>query len=254
MKNYFRILIMLILFLGLSGCNSLSPTPAINMDVLKPQETVTQGAEPSISTADLDPALKTTLRIYPLWVGSSWVYEYLGYQQDVEIIWRVVETVIDAKVVDEYYLAKLERTAELIEGDLPQDFQPVPDSGIFWYLINGENVYIFESEPDSEPELSTAWLELVLPFPEDGKAWYPDPDKRAHIETSLIGFRYASDPFKKELSMGGTYTCYNVATRYDEGTKQEETFCEGVGFVYKELILVDRSWGFFSELIGFSIQ
>lgn len=253
MNNYFRVLITLILFLSLSGCDRLSPTPAMEMSVVTPHEEIAQPIEPSISLDDLDAATQNTLNVYPLWVGSSWVYEYLGYHQDVEIVWRVVETVVSSQIIDGYYIAKVERTAERIDGDIPQGFLAEPYIGIFWYLIDGENIYLYEFELDPDLDLSAAWLELVFPFPKDGEAWYPDPNERAFLQTRLTGFRYASDPFKKELPMGGTYTCYNIATRYKDST-EEKTFCENVGIVYNEFVLNDRSWGFFVELIGFSIQ
>jgi hypothetical protein len=167
------------------------------------------------------------------------------------VVWHVVETVTDTTFVDGYYVAQLGRNVTLIEGDPSPGFLSTPDEGTFWYLVDGHNLYRFEDQLFTQ--LDGAWLDLVLPFPKDSQAWYPNPDQRANLDMRTSGFRYASNPFLKVLPMGGTYTCYNVATRYVDGTA-EGTFCESIGFVYQEFNYYNRAFGYRSELRGFSLQ
>jgi len=255
MKNKLPKILILICVISFTGCHRMATTPTVDLSRFTPQPSETPVdvlPEPEVkSTLSLDTDTEKALRIYPLWVGSSWVYEYLGYEEDIEVIWRVVETVVEAEIIGGCYVAKLEREAEVIDGVPPAGFRSSPETGTFWYLIDGKNLYRFEKLSDTD--LSDAWLDLVLPFPEAGEAWYPDPDQRAMLEPELIGSRYASDPFQGVLPMGGTYTCYNVAVHYDDRTL-EQTFCENVGYVYKELNLYDHPYGYRSELKGFTLQ
>jgi hypothetical protein len=248
-----RIVLLIFLFVLTfsSGCHRLAAQPTLDLRQLTPADPTLEGSNTPTPATTLDPATEQTLRLYPLFVGSTWVYEYLGYDQNREVVWQVVETVIETRFVEGYYVAELERTAKLLEGDAPQGFLSAPDPGKFWYLVDGQNLYRFEDQLFTE--LSGAWLDLVLPFPENNHAWVPNPDQRAALEMSTTGFRCASAPFKKVLPMGGVYTCYNVATRYTDGTA-EGTFCDSVGFVYQEFNYYNRAFGYQSELRGFSIQ
>lgn len=233
----------------------MASIPTVDLSRFTPQPSETPAEFLPESDVDpifsLDPDTEKALRLYPLWVGSSWVYEYLGYEESLEVIWRVVETVVETKIINGYYVAKLEREAEAIDGIPPEGFRSAPETGTFWYLVDGKNLYRFDEHLDTD--LSNAWLDLVLPFPEAGQAWYPDPDQRALPEPGMIGSRYASEPFQGVLPMGGAYTCYNVAVHYDDRTL-EQTFCENVGYVFKELNLYDLPYGYRSELKGFTLQ
>lgn len=253
-KNLFPLL-LIIFTVMLSGCYRLATTPTVDLSRFTPQASQTAVEElPALEktlTFSLDPATERALRLYPLWVGSSWVYEYLGYDENVEVIWRVVETVIETELVEGYYVAKLEREAEVIDGVPPVGFEYAPETGIYWILVDGKNLYRFDDQLHTD--LSDAWLDLILPFPEPGEAWYPDPDQRSSDEPDLIGSRYASEPFQGKLPMGGMYTCYNVALFYNDRTV-EDTFCETVGFVFKEYRNYDIHFGYRSELVGFSLQ
>ena len=72
MNNYFKkILLTLILFLTLSGCDSLSPTPAMEMSVVTPEVEMAQPAEPSIPLDELDMATQNTLNLLKLIVQSE---------------------------------------------------------------------------------------------------------------------------------------------------------------------------------------
>jgi len=248
----FFLFIWVVLF---SGCHRMATTPTVDLSRFTPQPSQTTvekiPAPLTTSTFFLDPETERALRLYPLWVGSSWVYEYLGYDENVEIIWRVVETVVETDIVEGYYVAKLEREAEVIEGVPPERFKYAPETGIFWFMVDGKNLYRFDDQLHND--LSNAWLDLILPFPEAGDAWYPDPEQRALDEPDLIGSRYASEPFQGKLPMGGMYTCYNVAMRYTYRS-DEGIFCENVGFVFKELYIYESPYGYRSELVGFSLQ
>jgi len=249
---YFPLLFMLI---SLSGCLRLATTPTVDLSRFTPQISETINVDPPkgerTPILTLDPETEEALQMYPLWVGSTWVYDYLGYDQDIEVIWRVIETVIDSNVVEGHYVVKMERTANVIEGIPPVGFRSAPETGIFWYLVDGNNLYRFDNE--SNFELSEAWLELVLPFPDAGEAWVPDPDQRGLPEPAKFGYCDVSDPFKGVLPMGGMYTCYNIAMHNDDQTF-EQTFCENVGFVYRELHFYSLSYGYRVELKGFLLQ
>lgn len=232
----------LLVILLLAGCLRPATLPTVDLSQFTPQP----------DAPELDPATQAALRRYPLWVGSSWVYNYVGYTQEKEVTWRVVETVIETQIVDGYYVATIERSAELLEGIPDAAFLYQPEEGIYYELVDGENLYRFEDQ--IQTDLSTAWLDLVIPFPEQGGGWYPDPADRASAEPPEEGYKFASDPYDQALPEDDTLrTCYNVAIKM-AGGKDEGTFCDGVGFVYREASLWDSGEGFRSEMVGFSIQ
>jgi hypothetical protein len=267
-------LALLVLALGLGACfrpaspsavdlSRFTPSPEGWAETLEetavrlPTETPFPGgmefppAPSPTGTPDLAPDTETTLQIFPLHVGSSWVFEYLGFDAGEEVVWQVVETVVRVDMLDGYYLARMERVAELTEGEPSSDFLMEPQTGTFWYLVDGQRVYRFDSRVSSD--LSEAWLSLILPFPAEGAVWYPDPAQRAQIDPGFSGTRFASESFEKVLPTGETRLCYNVATRYNEGV-MEETFCEGVGFVFGESTYYEENVGYRYELLAFSLQ
>ena len=246
MNKYPRKFIFLLISLLLSSCSGLIFSPTQQPQYLTHQP----GSRPTLS-ADLDPDTEQALQRYPLWEGSSWAYEYLGFDQGIEVVWRIIDTVVNTRFVDGYYVAELERSVTLLDGNPSENFLTEPETGTFWYLIDGENLYRFEDI--FHTDLESAWLDLVLPFPENNRAWYPHPDRRSFLRPGMTGFRYASNPFKKVLPWGDTYDCYNVATRFKDATA-EGTFCEGVGYVYQEFNYYDRAYGYRVELIEFSLQ
>lgn len=251
-------LLIVIVFI-LSGCLRPATLPTVDLSQFTPQTGTTglpSGNEPQTpavtATPKLDSATQTVLRIYPLWLGSSWVYDYLGYTRDVEVRWRVTETVVDTRIVDGYYVAEIERTAELQEGFPPDNFPYMPGEGTYYFLIDGSDVYKFEDQ--LQMDLTDAWLDLVIPFPANREVWYPDPATRAVSDPPIYGYRYASAPYAQGLPEDDTiHTCYNVAT-WLEGGKNEGTFCEGVGYVYQEATIWNTGVGFRAELTGFSLQ
>jgi hypothetical protein len=244
------IVILISFSLLFSGCDRLSPVPALEYRTAQPQGEASD-IPPVQPGLPLDPAVEHVVRIFPLRVGSSWVYHYLGYDQRMEVVWRVVERVIDTRLLGTYFIAELERSVSLIDGQPSQGFLVSPTAGTFWYLVDGQHVYRYEEQLHTD--LAGAWLDLVIPFPQNNQAWFPHPDQRSLLEPSTVGFRTASDPFKKVIPMGGTYTCYNIATRYKDGTA-EGTFCEGIGYVYQEFNYYNRAFGYRSELVDFSLQ
>ena len=91
--------------------------PTVDLSHFTPEPTSAKTPTDSVTpTPGLDSNTQKALQTYPLWVGSSWVYEYLGFDQDQEIGWRVVETIVDTQLVDGYFAAQVERTVELMEG------------------------------------------------------------------------------------------------------------------------------------------
>lgn len=249
MRIFKTLLVILIFFsLLLSSCDRLSPVPAFEYRTAQPQGEATD-IPPVQTSLPLDPVVEQVLRIFPLHVGSSWVYLYLGYDQRMEVVWRVVERVMDTYYLEGYYIAELERTVSLLEGQPSEDFLANPTPETFWYLLDGEHIYLFTEHLHTD--LTGAWLDLIIPFPQNNQAWYPNPDQRALLEPRTVGFRTASDPFKRVLPMGGTYTCYNIATHYTDG-RAESTFCETVGFVFQEYDYGNFTFGFRSEMIDFS--
>lgn len=240
MKKIFLLLLLILLAMTLSACHPNLVTPTGN---LIPDD---------FSLPAMDPEVKESLRIYPLLEGSIWVYDYLGFDQSQEAIWRVVETVIETEVIGNVYMATLERTAELVDGVPHGNLLIEPETGVFRYVIDGENIYRIDGSDDID--LSRAWLELVLPFPGEDEGWYPDPELRSINREGEMGLRQASASYQEVLPQGGVFTCYNVKTVHPDVMVDEGTFCETVGFVYQEFIYFDFSFGFRSELERFTVQ
>ena len=257
MKNTFRSLILLAIALLTSGCLRLATLPTVDLAQFTPQAGVASPAQDSTpelpaptATPVLDAAAVNALRLYPLWVGSTWVYDYLGYTAQAEAHWRLTETVVSSRILGGYYVAEVERKAELTLGDPSPDFPFSPPTGSFFYLLDGTKVYQFEGQVSTD--LDEAWLDLILPFPADGETWQPDPADRAMAEPPEIGSRTAEGPFEQLVSENGARTCYNLVTRVAEGS-QEATFCEGIGYLYQEAGNLEGE-GYRMEMIGFVIQ
>lgn len=251
MNKQSRTFILIILVFILSGCSEWSVTPCLELSNITPEFEAPDVDQQATLTAQLDPATEKVLEIYPLRVGSTWVYEYLGFDETMEVIWRVTESVVETKVINGYYLAKLERMATCREGNPPDNFPNAPETGTFWYLIDGDKLYFFEDEFDLD--LENAWLDLIIPLPDEDQGWYPQPDLRENQEPEQVGYRDASEPYEEVLPIGGTYTCYNISTNV-LNAKTRQTFCETIGFLYKEFIYFERDFGYRVELVGVSIQ
>lgn len=251
MNKYSRIIILLSLAFIISGCSRWTVTPCMELTQLTPEVVLGDPDHQANLEAKIDPATAKVLEVYPLRLGSSWIYDYLGFDERMEVSWRVTETVVETKIVDGYYLARLERTAECREGEPPEDFPNAPATGTFWYVIDGDELYFFED--DYELDLSDAWLDLIIPFPDPNQGWYPHPDLRGNQTPGQVGFRHASEPYEEVLPIGGTYTCYHIPTNV-ANAKTRQTFCETIGFLYKEYIYFVRDFGYRVELIGFSVQ
>ena len=257
MKNIYRLPILLVLIsLLTSGCLRLASAPTVDLSQFTPQAGTAAPGQDSTAlpgptaTPTLDAETVNTLRLYPLWVGSTWVYDYLGYTPEEEAHWRLTETVVSSRILGGYYVAEVERKAELTLGDPSPDFPFSPPTGSFFYLLDGTKVYQFEGQVSTD--LDEAWLDLILPFPADGETWQPDPADRAMAEPPEIGSRTAEGPFEQLVSENGARTCYNLVTRVAEGS-QEATFCEGIGYLYQEAGNLEGE-GYRMEMIGFVIQ
>jgi len=198
----------------------------------------------------LAPSTMQTLELFPIIEGSTWIYEYLGFDQRGEVLWRVIETVVETRIVDGYYIAEIARTKEQLDGEIPENLLNTPDIGSTWILVDGDQIY--QLAFPWEPELANAQLELILPPPKEGEGWYPNPAQRNETSSGELGFRQVSAPYPQTLPNGEVYTCYNVGTQIEDGV-QEGTFCEMIGYVYKELKFFHRSFGYRVELIGFSL-
>ncbi len=253
MKHFPRILLLNLLLVLLAGCHRMASVPTADLSRLTPQpgeEGALNGEAPGTSP-DLDPAVQQALRIYPLGVGSSRVYHTLGFDPDQEVLWQVVETVINSKIEEGRYFAEVERVATLLEGDPGEDFPSVPAEGRVWYLVEGDKVYRLAS--GEEPDPAEAWLDLILPFPDADEVWFPHPEARVRTDITSDVIRTVSSPFERQLPFGGMYTCYRLTTRYPQGV-EEAVFCEGVGYVYQLFNHNDDVIGLRSELVGFSLQ
>ncbi|MDY6845877.1 MAG: hypothetical protein SVP52_01920 [Chloroflexota bacterium] len=250
MKKYLRLSIFLLLASSLSGCSQWEVTQSMELTRLTPEIDPLIVDQQADLLKSLDPNTKQFLEVYPLLVGNSWDYKYLGFDERTEVFWHVTERVEESRFVNGYYLAKIERTTMCYEGNPPDDFQNAPPTGTFWYLVDGNKLYFFEDDYDTY--LSDAWLELVIPFPEE-EGWYPHPELRAMQAPGLMGYRQASKPYQKVLPIGGTYTCYNISTNVEDA-KTRQTFCENIGVLYKEYIDFDQDFGYRVEMVGFSIQ
>jgi hypothetical protein len=256
MKYYPRILLFIILSLLLSGCFRMATYPTVDLSRFTPEATSTKlpwdsTVQAATPTPGLDSITQQALQTYPLWVGSSWVYEYLGFDQEREVTWRVVETVVSTQLVGGHFAAQVERTAEMVEGYSPPDFPAAPEEGEFWLVLVGDHLYRSDSPENINPD--TSWLELILPIPTGDEGWFPDPNLRAMDKIPDFGLRTASQPFQQVLPMGGTYVCYNIFTQFDDGTAKG-VFCDGIGFVYLEYLQSGQNLGYRADLTGFSLQ
>ncbi len=247
-KNH-GLIILIVLVTLLSGCSQWAVTPCMELTMLTPEVDPLTDKEQAALLATLDPAAPNVLGVYPLFEGNTWVYEYLGFDQRMEVQWQVTEKVVDARIVDGHYLAEIERTASCHTEDPPDEFLNAPETGTFWYLVDGHHLYRLENE---ETDLSDAWLELVFPLSED-QGWYPDPELRGEEVPDLFGYRKASRPYQEVLPIGGTYTCYNISTNREDA-KNRQTFCETIGILYKEFIHFDENSGYRVELVSVTIQ
>ncbi len=272
MKKIGRAVIVLVLLFGLSACWRPLSAPTVDLSLFTPHpentgdnpsegEAAVSSAVPSPSqetssitptpTPELSLNTEETLRLFPLHVGSAWVYDYLGFDENIEANWHVIETVVQTRIVDGYYAAQIQRSVELISGDPPPNFSQSPQSGVFWYLIDRNRVFLFDA--DLSTDLSNAWLDLILPFPPESEIWYPDPIKRANPDANFVFDRYASAPYQKLLPTGVTHTCYNITSIFDDEL-EEATFCEGVGFVFGESKPNITRSGYYFELLAFTLQ
>jgi hypothetical protein len=204
-----------------------------------------------IPDAALDTDTQKAVSLYPLRTGSTWVYEYLGFDSNREVVWQVVMNVVDVIVREDYYIAQIEQSALLLEGDPGVNFAYSPNEGTFYYLIDGENLYRIDSL--DELDLQDAWLELVLPLPEPSEGWYPEPGRRSELSAGQMGYRIASAPYQEGSLAEESYVCHNISTMMVAGSERQ-TFCEGVGYFYAELINFDENTGYRIELKGFSLQ
>ena len=255
-KTIIRLLSLLAIAFLTSGCLRLASSTAIDLTQFTSQPSPSGQAEtePAVPAATNTPALAATtlntLRAFPLWVGSTWVYDYLGYSQDEEVHWRVTDTVVSSSMLEGYYVVEIAREADLVQGRPGQDFPFSPPTGSYYYLIDGEKVYRFEGQVESD--LDAAWLALVLPFPPEEEGWYPDPAVRSSAHPNGVGMRFAEGPFDQVVAESGTRTCYNVVTVVQSGAA-EATFCEGIGYVFGEADNGNGD-GYRMEMIGFALQ
>ena len=243
-KSYlFGIWVLLLLFLCSCTSESLN---RVESKYTQPSEEILDAG-----CFDLEPETQSSLAVYPLRLGSSWVYDYLAFDEEREVLWRVVESVVDIQIIDGYYAAELERTVELLEGDPPPGFNFQPESGIIWLLIDGSQVY--EVDPSEGIDLSEAWLILDTSFPDKDQGWYPDPEMRQESPPNMFGYRYASNAYQDRVPGDKAYICYNIVTEVENG-KQEATFCEALGYYYFEYAKFGEASGYRIELRGFSLQ
>ncbi len=252
-KRVIIFLSLLTLMVLTSGCWRLASSATVDLTqfTAQPSASAQSDAEGEVITpSTLETTTQNTLRIFPLWVGSTWVYDYLGYTVDEEAHWRVTETVVSSNILDGHYVVKVERAIELTLGDPAEDFPSAPPTDSFYYLVDGENIYRLDNL--DETDLEDAWLELILPFPADEQNWVPDPLARAAAESPDSGSRIAEGPFDQVISGSGPHACYNVVTAVEEGT-EEATFCEGIGFLFLEAEN-GQGEGYRMEMIGFVVQ
>lgn len=255
-KKIIRILSLISIAILTSGCLRLASTTTADLTQFTPQPTssvqveITSAAPETTTPPVLDAATLNTLRIFPLWVGSTWVYDYLGYSQDEEVHWRLTEAVVSSGIQEGRYVVEVERKAEVILGHPQLDFPSSPQTDSYYYVIEGEKIYRFEARMSFD--LDSARLDWVLPFPPEGEAWYPDPVVRLSANPDEVGSRFAEGPFDQVVAESGTRSCYNVVTVVETGA-EERTFCEGIGVVFWESDN-GRGEGYRMEMIGFTLQ
>ena len=204
-------------------------------------------------TPTLPPTTARSLADFPLRKDATWVYTHWGYDVYGEGTWRVVQSVVETGFHQGLYYARLESTAEVLEGTPDAGFITAPETGSFWYLVDGSALY---RGTGPLPEvLSNAWLDLVLPLDTVEDGWYPDPEQRRLFDGEdlrLPGFRWVSPPTTKNVVTGETAPCYEVITSYNNGGVYSE-FCEGIGFVFRKFDHSGTSYGYEVTLSAFSV-
>ena len=163
-------LTLILLAVLTSGCLRLATSPTMDLAQFTPQASVSPPGEmtppeapAATATPALDAASQNVLRLFPLWVGSTWVYDYLGYTPDQEVHWRLTETVTSSSVLDGYYVVEVERQAELTLGDPSPDFPFQPPSGTSFYVIDGDHVYQYEGRVPTDLTDALAGVCPALP-------------------------------------------------------------------------------------------
>lgn len=178
---------------------------------------------------------------FPLNVGATWIYEYTSYFEDVFAIWRVTEVIVRAGPGENgTYIAEMQRTSELLEGQ-PNDqlmFQ-LPD-GNYTYVLDGNRLYL---HPAGIPGLSLDNSTPYLTFP---IAEY------TCTEAEVLCREVASGP-ETYTSLAGEFPgCYQLVTPSNSGT-EVQVFCENMGFVSAKYDRLGSPFGYRLELVGYSI-
>ena len=251
LSAYFKIQFILILSFLVTACAQPADRPTLNNIHQTPQVDPAEFPVGLLQDPEVDEVTAHTLETFPLFVGSTWIYGYMGFDQNLEVFWRVSDTVVETKLMDGFYIARVDRAVELLEGAPPPDFLAVPEAATFFYLVDGENVYLAESVTDSE--LPTTWLDLVIPFPPAGELWYTDRNQRVEPEQHESGIRQVSQPFQESLPTGEMHTCVTLQTQLPNGSLRE-VFCETVGYAFRAFNFDEIISGYRVELVGYSLQ
>lgn len=227
-----------------------------------PTFTPTPTATPFTSVSSLE-----TLDSYPLRVGNFWSYSavYYGYRIEGEGAGRVAvpitstfvitDRVIATEINAPFFIAKLERTSNLIDGSgassmpfnwwgvatpLAPDFlYPSGDWGIvnpnpsvYWYVIGGRKVY-YQDELNLQ-KLQASPLYYWFPLSEH-ICWFPNGDEticKEHLSFRAWTNFYlvTQQSISQDTPVDSFTNCFDIQP-YSRGGGFIKHFCLGVGLV-----------------------
>jgi len=103
-KNH-GLIILIVLVTLLSGCSQWAVTPCMELTRLTPEIDPLTVEQQAALLESLDAETQRVLQVYPLLLGNSWDYQYLGFDERMEVIWHVTERVVDTRLVNGYLLS-----------------------------------------------------------------------------------------------------------------------------------------------------
>ncbi len=253
MEKIIRTAIIVWVTIMVTGCHPLTRSPA-EIRRQDTNQTAPYAVHDGLESGGIaDSATRHTLHLYPLWAGSTWEYQFRGYDQKGYVVWELIESVIETYIGHHgYFVAEVERNIRLVEGNPAHDFPSFPESGTLYYLVDGEHIYILESLADID--ISKDQFTQGFPLPDGRGIWYPVRSNRAVVQPGLGVSHQVSDPYDRVLPIGkGIFTCYHSAVEQINHS-EEAVFCETVGFVHRAFHYQDRLFGWWIELVAFSFQ
>ena len=241
---------------------SVSPTPTAILPTATPMPLTT--LDPTILAPDLAAALK----IFPLYLGTRWVYTEVNYTQTgdpnqiISAVTSIEDQVADVQNLPPYYIAHIQRETSLVSADPgwgDNGFKTSLGSSEFWYVVHAGRVYRSNERPDPATiNLDQLTEELDLPLAKNLN-WCPNKmgeiapkPQETPVPCQYVGSRVvlAEQPFQTQA--GSFDACFQLEDVYNDGPIFR-WFCNGVGFVTQTFDHSGSRFGNSQELVQFSV-